>query len=79
MAKFHIPLAIMIPAMALLAVSCTESNEEPAPDSVTGKEIRFAASTEYSRAGDITAPTLQPSTSTRIPAPEMPPNRSWTM
>lgn len=58
MAKIHIPLTIMIPAMALLAVSCSESNEEPAPDSVTGKEIRFAASTEYSRAGDITATNL---------------------
>lgn len=58
MVKIHIPLAIMVPAMALVAVSCSESNEEPAPDSVTGKEIRFAASTEYSRAGDITATNL---------------------
>lgn len=58
MAKNTIPLTLLMSAMAITAASCSESNEDPNPDRISGNEIRFAASTEYSRAGDITVNNL---------------------
>ncbi len=58
MTEKNILLALLMPAMAMIAASCSESSEIPSPDMAPGNEIRFAASTEYSKAGDITSTNL---------------------
>ncbi len=53
-------MAAAIPAIPVLAVTaCSQEEEEPFPEPPGGaQEIRFAASTDYSRASDITTNNL---------------------
>lgn len=52
-------ICTLLPAMAAISVSCSESEDFPQPvTEQTLNEIRFAAGTEYSRAGDITTNSL---------------------
>lgn len=55
------PLIIPCAALSLAAMAgaCSSQDDMPQPDAEKTREIRFAASTDYSRAGDITTNSLK--------------------
>ena len=54
---FSIILSVMT-VSGISMSSCSDTDDIPVPDADSGNEIRFTATTEYSRAGDITTNNL---------------------
>lgn len=58
MKKLHLFMAATLSAATFSLASCSESDDMPQPVGGFDNEIRFAANTEYSRAGEITTANL---------------------
>ena len=51
--------AVITASLVGMAACASDDNEPVTPDTPSGREIRFAANTEYSRSGDITTNNLK--------------------